>query len=64
MINYRQCLNRAVATFVAGATAAPVTAAVVDISVVKAAGIAGIIAVWNLAGRMAQSWLAKNPEEL
>lgn len=62
-MNYRDCLNRAVATFVAGATAAPVTAAVVDISMLKAAYVAGVIAVWNLVGRMAQSWLAKNPEE-
>lgn len=62
-MNYRDCLNRAVATFVAGATAAPVTAAIVDISVVKAAGVAGVIAVWNLAGRMAQSWLSDNPED-
>tara|TARA_R100000329_G_scaffold142080_2_gene125268 strand:- start:215 stop:406 length:192 start_codon:yes stop_codon:yes gene_type:complete len=63
-MNYRECFNRAIATFVAGATAAPVTAAVVDISVLKAAGVAGVIAVWNLAGRMAQQWIARNPEEL
>ncbi len=63
-MNYRECINRAIATFVAGATAAPITAAVVDISVLKAAGVAGVIAVWNLAGRMAQAWLGSNPEEL
>jgi hypothetical protein len=63
-MKYRECINRAVATFVAGATAAPVTAAVVDISVLKAAGVAGVIAVWNLTGRMAQAWLSDHPEEL
>jgi len=34
------------------------TAAMFDVSFFKAAAIAGAIAVWNLAGRMAQSWLA------
>ena len=57
MINYRECLNRAVATFVAGATAAPLTAAIVDISFFKAAGCAGIVAVWNYLGRTAQAWV-------
>jgi hypothetical protein len=57
-MNYRESVRRAVATFVAGATAAPLTAAMFDVSFFKAAAIAGAIAVWNLAGRMAQSWLA------
>lgn len=46
--------RRAFATFVAGATAAPLTAALFDIAFFKAAGIAGLIAVWNFAGRWAQ----------
>jgi hypothetical protein len=57
-MDYRESVRRAVATFVAGATAAPLTAAVFDVSFFKAAAIAGAIAVWNLGGRMAQSWLA------
>ena len=55
---YREAFKRAVATFVAGATASPVTAAVFDISFVKAAGIAGLVAVWNWLGRVAQAWKA------
>lgn len=57
-MDYRESVRRAVATFVAGATAAPLTAAVFDVSFFKAAGVAGLIAVWNLAGRVAQSWLS------
>lgn len=45
------------ATFVAGATAAPLSAAVFDVSFVKAASIAGLIALWNLVGRWAQTAL-------
>ena len=56
-MNYREALNKAIATFVAGATAAPVTAAIADISFFKAAGIAGIVAVWNWLGRTAQAWV-------
>lgn len=56
-MNYRDAFNKAVATFVAGATAAPITAAVADISFFKAAGIAGFVALWNWAGRTAQVWL-------
>jgi hypothetical protein len=57
MMDYKQAARRAVATFVAGATASPLTAAVFDISFFKAAGIAGLIAVWNWAGRAAESWV-------
>jgi hypothetical protein len=62
-MSYRDALSRAVATFVAGATAAPLTAAVFDMSFFKAAAIAGLIAVWNLAGRTAQSFITYLPEE-
>lgn len=64
MEKYRDDFNRAVATFVAGATAAPLTSAIVDISFFKAAVVAGLVAVWNLGGRMAQSWLKNYPEGL
>lgn len=57
-MTYKEAISKAVATFVAGATAAPLTAAVADISFFKAAFVAGIVAVWNLAGRVAQAWLA------
>jgi hypothetical protein len=55
-MNYRDAFERGVATFIAGATASPVTAAVFDISFFKAAGIAGLVAVWNWLGRAAQVW--------
>jgi 3-hydroxy-3-methylglutaryl CoA synthase len=56
-MNYKDAFHKAVATFVAGATAAPVTAAVFDVSFFKAAGIAGLVAVWNWVGRAAQVYL-------
>lgn len=59
-MNYRDAFKRGVATFVAGATASPVTAAVFDISFLKAAGIAGLVAVWNWLGRLAQAWKAED----
>ena len=56
-VSYKDAVARAVATFIAGATAAPISAAVFDVSFVKAAGVAGLIAVWNLLGRWAQTYL-------
>lgn len=56
-LSYRDSGARALATFVAGATAAPISAAVFDVSFLKAAGVAGLIAVWNLLGRWAQTYL-------
>lgn len=58
-MDYQEALKRAFATFVAGATAAPLTAAVADVSFFKASLIAGIVAVWNLAGRLSQAWLTQ-----
>lgn len=55
-MDYRDAFKRGVATFVAGATATPLTSAVFGISFFKAAGIAGLIAAWNWLGRMAQVW--------
>lgn len=56
-MDYKDAARRALATFVAGATAAPLTSAVADISFFKAAGIAGLVAVWNFVARTAQAWL-------
>lgn len=58
-MEYQDALKRAFATFVAGATATPLTAAVADISFLKAALVAGVVAVWNLAARMSQAWLTR-----
>ena len=57
-MTYKEALKRAVATFVAGATAAPLTSTLIDISFFKAAAVAGVIAVWNLVARSAQAWKA------
>ena len=56
-MTYKDALNKAVATFVAGATAAPLTAALFDVSFFKAAAIAGLIALWNYVGRTAQAYV-------
>ena len=55
-MTYKEAFKRGVATFVAGATASPITAAVFDITFFKAAAIAGLIAVWNWVARSAQAW--------
>jgi len=57
-MTYKDAFKRAVATFVAGASAAPISAAVFNVSFVTAAGVAGVIAVWNLVARTAQAYLA------
>jgi hypothetical protein len=59
METFKPAFKKALATFIAGATAAPLTAAVFDTSFLTAAGFAGFIAVWNLAGRWAQAELGK-----
>jgi hypothetical protein len=56
-LTYKDSAARALATFIAGATAAPISAAVFDVSFLKAAGVAGLIAVWNLLGRWSQTYL-------
>lgn len=55
-MTYKEAFKRGVATFIAGATASPITAAVFDITFFKAAAIAGLIAVWNWVARSAQAW--------
>jgi|GEM_PF-6722372 len=54
-MTYKEAFQRGVATFIAGATAAPLSSALFDVSFFKAAAIAGLIAVWNWAGRTAQA---------
>lgn len=56
-MTYKDSLKRALATFIAGATAVPVTSAILDISALKAVAAAGVVALWNLAGRWAQTVL-------
>jgi len=63
-MTYKEALKRAVATFVAGATAAPLTSALVGISFFKSAAVAGVIAVWNLVARSAQAWKATDGSSL
>lgn len=63
-MTYKEAFKRAVATFVAGATAAPLSAALLDVSFFKAAGIAGVIAVWNWVARTAQAWKAEDGASL
>lgn len=63
-MTYKEAFQRALATFVAGATAAPISAALLDVSFLKAAAIAGVIAVWNWAGRTAQVWKAEDGSSL
>lgn len=59
-MTYKEALKRGIATFVAGATASPISAALLDISFFKAAGVAGVIAVWNWLARVAQAWKAED----
>lgn len=59
-MTYKEALKRGIATFIAGATASPLSAAVLDISFFKAAGVAGVIAVWNWLARVAQAWKEDN----
>lgn len=63
-MTYKEAFKRALATFVAGATAAPIGASIIGVSFFKAAGIAGVIAVWNLIGRTAQAWKATDGSSL
>lgn len=63
-MTYKEAFKRGIATFVAGATASPISAAVLDISFIKAAGVAGVIAVWNWLARVAQAWKADDGSSL
>lgn len=57
-MTYREAFRRAVATFVAGASSAPVPAAIFDVAAWKFAAAAGVAAVWNLVVRWSQAYLA------
>lgn len=63
-MDYRDAFKRGIATFVAGATATPLTTMVFGISFFEAAGIAGLVAVWNWLGRTAQVWKAQDGSSL
>lgn len=56
-MSYKEAFHRAVATFIAGASSAPVPAAIFDVAAWKFAAAAGLAAVWNLAVRWAQAYL-------
>lgn len=59
-MTYKDAVRRAVATFVYGATASPVAAGLLSIATWKAAAVAGVGALWNLAHRSAQAYLASD----
>jgi hypothetical protein len=56
-MTYKEAFKRAVATFIAGATAAPLTATAFNLTFLEAAGVAGCIAVWNYLARLTQAWV-------
>lgn len=60
-MTYSDALKRSVATFVVGATASPIASAVFDFAWWKAAASAGLTAVVNVVGRIAQAWLDEHP---
>lgn len=53
-MTYKEAFKRAVATFIFGASSAPIPAAVFDAASWKFAAAAGVAAVWNLVVRWAQ----------
>jgi len=58
----RDIFIRSTATFIAGAVSSPISAIVFDVEWWKTACIAGLTAVVNLIGRLAQRWLQAHPE--
>lgn len=56
-MSYRDAFNRAVATFIFGASSAPVASAALNVDTWKFAVAAGVAAVWNLLVRWAQAYL-------
>ena len=61
-MTFASALKRSVATLVAGAVSSPIASIAFDMAWWKAASVAGLTAVVNLAGRSVQAWLAKHPE--
>ena len=58
-MTYKEALKRAVATFIFGASSAPIPAAIWDVAAWKFAAAAGVAAVWNLLVRWAQAYMAE-----
>jgi len=58
-MTYKEALKRAIATFVFGASSAPISSALWDVATWKIAAAAGVAAVWNLAVRWAQAYLSE-----
>lgn len=58
-MTYKEALKRAVATFIFGASSAPIPAAIWDVAAWKFAAAAGVAAVWNLLVRWAQAYRAE-----
>lgn len=56
-MTYSDGLKRALATFVAGAASAPVSAAVLNVDTLKVLAASGLAAVLNLVVRWAQVYL-------
>lgn len=55
-MTYKEAFKRAVATFIFGASSAPIPAAIWDVAAWKFAAAAGVAAVWNLLVRWAQAY--------
>lgn len=56
-MTYKEGLKRAVATFIAGAASAPISAAVLDVDTLKVLAASGLAAVLNLVVRWAQVYI-------
>ncbi len=54
-MSYREAARRAFVTFLAGATSAPISASLLDMSIWKAVAVAGFAALWNYLGRVLQA---------
>lgn len=61
-MNYKDAIRRAIATFIFGVSAAPVSSAMFEVDAWKFAAAAGLTAVWNLIVRYAQAYLNSFPE--
>lgn len=55
-MTYKEALKRAVATFIFGASSAPIPAVMFDAEAWKFAAAAGVAALWNLIIRWAQAY--------
>jgi hypothetical protein len=55
-MTYREAFKRAVATFIFGASSAPLPAVMFDVEGWKVVAAAGVAAVWNLLVRWAQAY--------